>query len=153
MCVCVCSGVGGGVPGHSYSYIRKTFCSFVASCCDRCAVTEHACDGFIYWFHWQRREEKEASLAMCAHSWHINCDKQWENGPHMIWVDCTHSHELETNTHTDSSRIRRSQVPQWNQMGGSFPSADLLRAEELLRAGRWQSDLTDRVSEKREREI
>lgn len=37
-------------------------------------------------------------------------------------------------------------------MGGSFPSADLLRAEELLRAGRWRSDLTDRVSEKREKE-
>ncbi len=37
-------------------------------------------------------------------------------------------------------------------MGGSFPSADLLRAEELLKAGRWQSDLTDRVSEKREEE-
>lgn len=37
-------------------------------------------------------------------------------------------------------------------MGGSFPSADLLRAEELLRASRRQSDLSDRVSEKREKE-
>lgn len=37
-------------------------------------------------------------------------------------------------------------------MGGSFPSADLLRAEELLRAGRWRSDLSNRVSEKREEE-
>lgn len=37
-------------------------------------------------------------------------------------------------------------------MGGSFPSADLLRAEELLKAGRWGFDLTDRVSEKREKE-
>lgn len=37
-------------------------------------------------------------------------------------------------------------------MGGSFPSADLLRAEELLRAGQWRSDLTDKASEKREKE-
>lgn len=36
-------------------------------------------------------------------------------------------------------------------MGGSFPSADLLKAEELLRAGRWRFDLTDRVSERTEK--
>lgn len=76
----------------------------------------------------------------------FDCTKQWNNETNMIPVNYNRAHTYICH------RNRRSQVPQWSKMGGSFPSADLLRAEEILRASRWRSDLTDRVSEKREKE-
>lgn len=123
----------------------KTSCSFVVSCCDRCGKTEQGGMSASIDLIYKRKDKRElvfwACSSACVSSWCCHRIQQ-EN---KISVQCKHAHtqagcRVEAEGHRCLNESRK---------GGSFPSTDLLNAEDLLRACWWRSDLISGVIRKK----